>query len=772
MNIRRQDALDYHRSGRRGKIEVVPTKPCRTQWDLSLAYTPGVAEPCLDIAKSPELCFDYTARANLVAVVSNGTAVLGLGNIGPLAGKPVMEGKAVLFKRFADIDVFDLEVNSEDPQDVIKFCQLLEPTVGGINLEDIKAPESFLIEETLRKTMSIPVMHDDQHGTAIISGAALLNAIELIGKDIQAIKVVFAGAGAAGIASAEHYIRLGVRRENIIFCDTKGVIYEGRTSGMNPYKARLAAKTEARTLAEALRGADVFVGLSVANSVSPEMLRSMAPRPIVFAMANPIPEISFEDAKAVRPDVIMATGRSDYPNQVNNVLGFPFIFRGALDVRARTINHEMEVAATKALAMLAKEDVPDSVLRAYGLGQLQFGPEYIIPKPFDPRVLIWEAAAVAEAAIKTGVAQLPIDLEEYKDQLSRRLGRTYEVMQGVRHRAKAAQRHIVFSEGEHEKIIRAASQLIEEGIANPVLIGRPAVVTAKLAELGLHNFTPLVVEPARSNRFNEYAEEYFRLRQRRGVTLSEAREQMLNPNYFGAMMVHMGDADGFVAGVSQHYAETLRPALQIIRTRGDVHRVSGVYVILTKQQVYFFSDTTVNIEPTAEDLAEIALLAAEVARDFNFDPRIAMLSFSNFGSTKHPLSGKMRRATELLKQSHPEIVVDGEVMADTAVMPEILERDYPFSALKDGANVLVFPDLGSANIAYKLMLRLGGAEALGPILMGLSKPVHVLQRGASVEEIVNVAAIAAAHKNAGAASTPSLWPQASVDEKQLVEAGR
>lgn len=770
MNIRRQDALDYHRSGRRGKIEMVPTKPCRTQWDLSLAYTPGVAEPCLDIAKSPELCFDYTARANLVAVVSNGTAVLGLGNIGPLAGKPVMEGKAVLFKRFADIDVFDLEVNSQDPQDVIKFCQLLEPTVGGINLEDIKAPECFLIEETLRKTMSIPVMHDDQHGTAIISGAALLNALELIGKDIQSIKVVFAGAGAAGIASAEHYIRLGVRRENIIFCDTKGVIYEGRTSGMNPYKARLAAKTEARTLAEALRGADVFVGLSVANSVSPEMLRSMAPRPLVFAMANPIPEISPEDAKAVRSDVIMATGRSDYPNQVNNVLGFPFIFRGALDVRARTINHEMEIAATKALATLAKEDVPDAVLRAYGLGQLQFGPEYIIPKPFDPRVLIWEAAAVAEAAIKTGVAQLHIDLEEYKDQLSRRLGRTYEVMQGVRHRAKAAQRHIVFSEGEHEKIIRAAYQLIEEGIANPILIGRPAVVTARLAELGLHNFTPLVIEPARSNRFDEYAEEYFRLRQRRGVTLSEAREQMLNPNYFGAMMVHLGDADGFVAGVSQHYAETLRPALQIIRTRGDVHRVSGVYVILTKQQVYFFSDTTVNIEPTAEDLAEIALLAAEVARDFNFDPRIAMLSFSNFGSTRHPLSEKMRRATELLKQAHPEIVVDGEVMADTAVMPEVLERDYPFSTLKGGANVLVFPDLGSANIAYKLMLRLGGAEALGPILMGLSKPVHVLQRGASVEEIVNVAAIAAAHKNAGAASTPLLWPEATVEEKQLVEA--
>ena len=771
MNFRRQDALDYHRLGRHGKIETVATKPCRTQWDLSLAYTPGVAEPCLDIAKSPELCFDYTARGNLVAVVTNGTAVLGLGNIGPLAGKPVMEGKAVLFKRFADIDVFDLEVKSEDPQEIIKFCQLLEPTLGGINLEDIKAPECFLIEETLRRTMAIPVMHDDQHGTAIISGAALLNALELSGKDIQSIKVVFVGAGAAGIASAEHYIRLGVRRENIIFCDTKGVIHEGRTEGMNPYKARLASKTGARSLAQALEDADVFVGLSVANCVTQEMLCSMAPRPIVFAMANPIPEIGYEDARAVRPDVIMATGRSDYPNQVNNVLGFPFIFRGALDVRARTINHEMEIAATKALAALAKEDVPDSVLSAYGLGQLHFGPEYIIPKPFDPRVLICESAAVAEAAMQTGVAQLHVDLEEYKEQLSRRLGRTHEVMQSVCHRAKAAHRRIVFPEGEHEKIIRAACQLIEERIAHPILIGRSSVVIGKLQELGLHNFHPVVVEPARSNRLDEYAEEYYRLRQRRGITRSEAREKILNSNYFGAMMVQRGDADGLVAGVSQHYAETLRPALQIIQTRDNVHRVSGVYVILTKHQVYFFSDTTMNIDPSAEDLAEIALLAAEVARDFNFEPRIAMLSFSNFGSTKHPFSEKMRRATELVKRSHPEIMVDGEMMADTAVMPEILEREYPFSSLKDGANVLIFPDLASANIAYKLMLRLGGAEALGPILMGLSRPVHVLQRGASVEEIVNVAAIASAHADVGD-SAPSSWPQPIESERDLVTPGR
>jgi len=755
MNIRKQDALDYHRRGRKGKVEVVPTKPCQTQWDLSLAYTPGVAEPCLEIARDPELNYEYTARGNLVAVVSNGTAVLGLGNIGALAGKPVMEGKGVLFKRFADIDVFDLEVNSENPDDVIKFCQLLEPTVGGINLEDIKAPECFAIEETLRRTMSIPVFHDDQHGTAIISGAAVLNALELVGKSLDQVTIVINGAGAAGIACAEHYIRLGVKRENIILCDSKGVVFAGRTEGMNPYKERLAAPTAARSLADALAGADVFMGLSIAGCVTQEMVRSMADQPVIFAMANPVPEISFEEAKAARSDVIMATGRSDYPNQVNNVLGFPFIFRGALDVRARTINHEMEVAATHALADLAKEDVPDSVLRAYGLDRLRFGRDYIIPKPFDPRVLIWEASAVAEAAMRSGVAKLPLDLEEYKEQLSRRLGRTHEVMYGVRQRAKAAPRRIVFSEGEHEKIIRASHQLIEEGIAQPILIGRPAVIKEKLNDLGLQDFAAPVVEPAQSPQLGDYIEEYYRLRQRRGVTRREAREQMLNPNYFGAMMVHQGDADCFLAGVSQHYPETIRPALQIIKMRDHIHRVSGVYVIVTRRQFYFFSDTTVNIDPTAEDLAEIAILAAEVAREFGFEPRVAMLSFSNFGSTRHPLTEKVRRATELVKGRHPELMVDGEMMADTAVVPEILEADYPFSTLKGGANVLVFPSLEAANVAYKLMLRIGGAEALGPILAGLSKPVHVLQRGATVEEIVNMAAIAAAHANAAGERLPA-----------------
>jgi malate dehydrogenase (oxaloacetate-decarboxylating)(NADP+) len=733
MQIHKQDALNYHSQGRKGKIEVTPTKPCSTQWDLSLAYTPGVAEPCLEIQRNPERAFDYTAKGNLVAVVSNGTAVLGLGNIGALAGKPVMEGKGVLFKRFADIDVFDLEVGSENPEDVIKACQLLEPTFGGINLEDIKAPECFYVEETLRRTMSIPVFHDDQHGTAIISGAALLNALEIVGKDIEKIKVVINGAGAAGLTCAQYYIRLGVKRENLIICDIMGVIYEGLTEGMNPYRARLAS--------EAMKGADVFAGLSGPNCVTPEMLRLMADRPIIFALANPVPEISYEAAKAARPDAIMATGRSDCPNQVNNVLGFPFIFRGALDVRARAINEEMKIAATRALAALAKEDVPDMVLRAYGLGRLHFGPDYIIPKPFDPRVLLSEASAVAQAAMESGVAQVKVDIEEYREQLSRRLGRTQEVMVSVRHRAKAAPKRIVFSEGEHEKIIRACYQLANLKIAHPVLLGRPMVIEDKLHELELGKLSVDIIEPDRSPRLDAYAEEFYRLRQRRGVTRSEARELMANNNYFGAMMVHMGDADGFVAGVSQHYPDTIRPALQIIATRPDVHKVSGLYVIVTKKDVLLFADTTVNIEPTAEDLAEVALLSAEVAESFGMEPRVAMLSFSNFGSTRHPLTEKVRRATELVRQRNPELIVDGEMMADTALVPELL-AEYPFSTLRQRANILVFPSLEAGNIAYKLMLRIGGAEALGPILMGLSKPVHVLQRGSTVEEIIDVAAIA------------------------------
>jgi malate dehydrogenase (oxaloacetate-decarboxylating)(NADP+) len=742
MEIRKQDALDYHSMGRKGKIEVVPTKPCRTQWDLSMAYTPGVADPCLEIEKQPEMAFDYTAKGNLVAVVSNGTAVLGLGNIGALAGKPVMEGKGVLFKRFADIDVFDLEMKTENPDEIIKACQLLEPTFGGINLEDIKAPECFYIEEKLRETMSIPVFHDDQHGTAIISGAALVNAVELVGKDMAKLRIVVNGAGASGIACAEHYVRLGARRENITLCDTKGVIYKGRGAGMNPYKERFAHPTDRRTLAEALAGADVFVGLSGANCVSQEMIRSMADHPIAFAMANPNPEITYEDARAARKDIIMATGRSDYPNQVNNVLGFPFIFRGALDVRARAINEEMKLAATRALAALAKEDVPDSVLRAYGLSRLHFGPDYIIPKPFDPRVLIWEASAVAEAAMKSGVARLQIDLGEYREQLSRRLGRTYEVMQTVRQRARIAPKRIVFAEGEEEKILRAGYRLMDEQIALPVLLGRASVIESKLKDLGLTRLKPEIVEPARSPRLEAYVEEFFQMRQRKGVTRSEAHELMLNNNYYGSMMVRTGDADGFISGLTQHYPDTVRPALQVIGMRPDVHRVSGLYALATKKEVYFFADTTVNIDPSAEDLAEIALLAANVAREFDIEPRVAMLSFSNFGSTKHPLAEKVQRATELVKRADPNLVADGEMQADTAVTPEIIADTYPFSTLKGGANVLIFPSLEAANSAYKLMMRIGGAEGLGPILMGMNKPVHVLQRGAEVEEIVNMAAIA------------------------------
>src|SRR5579885_1141810 len=745
MTIRPEEALEYHSTAPAGKVSVTPTKPCRTQRDLSLAYTPGVAVPCKEIERDPSLAYRYTSKGNLVAVINNGTAVLGLGHIGALAGKPVMEGKGVLFKRFADIDVFDIELDTLDPQEVIRTCQILEPTFGGINLEDINAPACFLIEEELKKTMKIPVFHDDQHGTAIISGAGLHNALEIVDKKIEDVRLVFSGAGASAISCAEHFVRLGVRRDHIVMCDTHGVIWEGRPEGMNPYKARFAAWTPARTLTEALRGADVFFGLSVGNSVTPEMILGMAPKPIIFALANPDPEIPYDVALATRPDAIVATGRSDFPNQVNNVLGFPFIFRGALDVRARAVNEEMMIAATQALAALAKEDVPDAVLQAYGLGRLCFGPDYIIPKPFDPRVLVWESAAVAEAAMRSGVARVQIDLEEYREQLWRRLGRTVAVMQSVHNRAKARPRRIVFPEGEHERIIRASYRLVEEKIAQPILIGRPSAIEAKIRELGFQKLRAEIVEPSCSSHFDEYVEEFYRLRQRRGVTRSEARELMLNPNYFGAMMLHLGEADGFVAGVSQHYPETIRPALQIIRTRANVHRVCGVYVIITKKEVYFFADTTVNIEPAAEELAEIATLAAEVAREFNVEPRVAMLSFSNFGSTRHPLTEKVRVATELVKQQFPELMVDGEMMADTAVVPEIIEEEYQFSSLKGGANVLVFPDLGAANIAYKLMMRIGGAEALGPILMGLSKPVHVLQRGATVEEIVNMAAIAVVH---------------------------
>jgi malate dehydrogenase (oxaloacetate-decarboxylating)(NADP+) len=743
MPITKQQALDYHSGPRPGKIEIALTKPCRTQRDLSLAYTPGVADPCLEIQSNPHDAFKYTARGNLVAVVSNGTAVLGLGDIGALAGKPVMEGKAVLFKRFADVDVFDIEVNSSNPDEVIKLCQLLEPTFGGINLEDIKAPDCFYIEETLRKTMKIPVFHDDQHGTAIISGAALLNALEIVGKDISKIRVVFNGAGAAGIACAEHYVRLGVKRENIILCDTKGVIYKGRAEGMNSYKERFARETKLRTLAEAMVNADVFAGLSVKGAVTQGMIRSMAPNPIVFAMANPDPEIGYEEAKACRNDLIMCTGRSDFPNQVNNVLGFPFIFRGALDVRATAINEEMKLAATRALADLAKQDVPDSVCRAYGVEQLRFGRDYLIPKPFDSRVLTWEASAVAEAAMRSGVAQEPVDLASYRDQLERRLGKAHEVSRMMIHKAQGQPKNVVFPEGDNEKILRACHCLVEEKIAQPILLGEAGAIKAKAVELGVDLQGMKIIAPAASPLRESYIQELFRVRQRRGVALDEARTLIADRNVFGSMMVHMGDADALVSGVSQHFSDTIRPALQIVRMREGLHRVSGCYVMITRKgDVYLLADTSVNIEPTAEELVEIALCTAHTARRFELKPHVAMLCFSSFGSVDHPVAAKVRKAVELLHFADPTLIVDGEIMADEALSPEIIAERYPFSSLKGGANVLIFPDLASANIACKLLAKIDGGETIGPILMGMSRPVHVLHRAASVEEIVNVAAIA------------------------------
>jgi malate dehydrogenase (oxaloacetate-decarboxylating)(NADP+) len=740
--IREKDALEYHSRHRKGKIEVTPTKPCLTQRDLSLAYSPGVAVPCLRIRDNPEDVFTYTAKGNLVAVVSNGTAVLGLGNIGAAAAKPVMEGKGVLFKRFADIDVFDIEIASEDPEDIIRTVRLLEPTFGGINLEDIKAPECFLIEERLKEELSIPVFHDDQHGTAIISGAALLNAMEIVDKRLDEIRVVFNGAGASGIACADYYIKLGVKPENLILCDSSGVVHRGRSRNMNPHKERFAADTEARTLAEAMRGADVFVGLSIADCVTPEMLLSMNERPIVFALANPDPEIGYDEAMAARPDTIMATGRSDFPNQVNNVLGFPFIFRGALDVRATAINEEMKLAATHALAALAKEDVPESVTKAYGLDRLTFGSNYLIPKPFDHRVLIWESSAVAEAAIRSGVARVRIDLEEYRDTLERRLGKSREVMRIMINQARRAPKRVVFPEGEHEKVLRAAQTILDEQFAQPVLLGNEAKIRELAGALDLHIEAVEIVDPEDSARFEDYASALFRLRQRKGVTMAEARRMMRNRTVFGAMMVGQGDVDALVCGISQHYPDTIRPALQIIGMREDCSRVVGLFMMVMKDRVYFFADTTVNIEPTAEELADIAILSAEVAGRFNITPRIAMLSFSNFGSVRHPFADKVRRAVEIVKSRAPHLMIDGEMQADTAVVHDFIEEHFPFSTLTEPANVLIFPDLQSANIGYKLVQRLGGAEAIGPILVGMKKPVHVLQHGFETKDIVNMAAIA------------------------------
>jgi len=741
MTIRKDDALLYHSIDRPGKLAVIATKPCITQRDLSLAYTPGVAIPCLEIEKEPLDAFRYTNRGNLVAVISNGTAVLGLGNIGALAGKPVMEGKGVLFKRFADIDVFDIEVNTEIPEEIIQLCRWLEPTFGGINLEDIKAPECFQIEEMLKEELDIPVFHDDQHGTAIISGAGLLNALELTEKDIAKASMVVVGAGAAGIACTNMFIRLGIHRENVVLLDSKGVIYEGRADGMNPYKEQFATTKACRSLEEALEGADIFIGLSKPDLLTEEMLKNMAPNPIIFAMANPDPEVKPEIARKVRPDAIVATGRSDYPNQVNNVLGFPFIFRGALDVRATAINEEMKVAACQALARLAKEDVPDSVIQAYGGTHFRFGSDYIIPKPLDPRVLIWEASAVAKAAMDSGVARVHVDIDEYKQQLERRLGRSYEVIRVVINKAKSDPKRIVYPEGENEKVLRAAQILIDEKIAEPILLGNKEKIYDKEKALGLELDGVRIIDPSSSDQFERYCGAFHRLRQLDGVTQHDADRLVRQPNFFGIMMVHQGDADGFV-GVCHNYYDEILPAFQVVKPKNTGGKAAALFILLYKKKVFFLADTGAIIDPTAEELAEIAIESAKVVRLFDMEPRVAMLSFSNFGSVKHPVTRKVRRAVEIVRKRKPDLIIDGEMQGDTAVIPEIIEELYPFSKLKNGANVLIFPELQSGNIAMNLLRQLSDAESIGPIQIGLSSPVHVIRKTATVEEIVRLSAFA------------------------------
>lgn len=740
-SITRQDALDYHRNGRPGKIEVTPTKALITQRDLSLAYSPGVAEAVLEIDQRPLTVYELTAKANLVAVVSNGTAILGLGNRGPLASKPVMEGKGVLFKRFADIDVFDIEIDALTVEEVVAACKAIAPTFGGINLEDIKAPECFEIERRLKEELDIPVFHDDQHGTAIITGAALLNACELTHRRLDTLQVVVVGAGAAAVATANFYVRLGVQRENIIMCDLHGVVYEGRVEDMDEYKGAFATQRPVRTLAEALVGADMVLGLSAAGAIKAEMLERMNPNPIILAMANPTPEIMPFEARAVRPDAIIGTGRSDFPNQVNNVLGFPFLFRGALDTYARSINEEMKIAATRALAALAHEDVPDSVVAAYGGEPLRFGREYLIPKPLDPRVLLYLAPAVARAAIESGVARRNIDLSTYHDILIERQGLGRSVRNTIINQARMGRpKRIILAEGEEGKIIRAAARIIEERIGEPILLGRDSKIQEVMAELGL-NFDVRIIDPFNTELRQRYAEKFYQLRQRRGVTRARAIKLLRDRNYFGPMMVQCGDADVFLSGMTYEYPEVIRPSLQIFGTRPGAERVAGLYLMVIRGRVYLFSDATVNIEPDAVTLAEIAILAADFAvQQLGLEPRVAMLSFSNFGSTPHPESERVRAAVDLVRAKRPELMIDGEMQADTAVVADIIDDRYPFSRVRD-ANILVFPNLSAANIAYKLLSRLTDSEAIGPILLGMGAPVHVLQAGDDVEEIVAMAAL-------------------------------
>ncbi|TKB96210.1 NADP-dependent malic enzyme [Pedobacter cryophilus] len=741
---KKQDALDYHSQGRPGKIQVVSTKPTNSQRDLALAYSPGVAEPCLKIAENVEDVYKYTAKGNLVAVISNGTAVLGLGDIGPEAGKPVMEGKGILFKIFADIDVFDLELDTKNVDDFVKIVKALEPTFGGVNLEDIKAPECFEIERRLKAEMKIPVMHDDQHGTAIISAAALINACELQKKKLDKVKIVINGAGAAAISCTRLYVSLGALRDNVVMIDRTGVIRADREH-LDGTKAEFATKRDIHTLADAMKDADVFIGLSSADVVTADMLKTMAKNPIVFAMANPNPEIAYDLAVKTRKDIIMATGRSDYPNQVNNVLGFPYIFRGALDVRSTAINEEMKIAAVKAIAALAKEHVPEAVNLAYNTKNLKFGKDYIIPKPIDFRLITTVAPAVAKAAMDSGVARYPItDWEKYNDELKKRLGMDDAIMRTITNKAKADPKRVVFAEADNYKILKAAQIVKDEGIAIPILLGKKSIIKKLIKENELELDDVLVIDPLEEVEMSDkFAQNFFEKRQRRGITSYEAHKFMRDRNYFGASMVEFGDADALISGLTKNYATTVKPALQIIGTEPGVNRVAGMYMMLTKEGPVFFADTTININPNTEELVDITVLVNKSVKQFNINPRIAILSYSNYGSNEGEIPNKTREAVKILHQQHPDIVVDGEMQANFALNKDLLNDNFPFSKLKDGpANTLVFPSLDSGNIAYKLLQEIGGAEAVGPILLGMNKPVHVLQLGSSVREIVNMVTIA------------------------------
>jgi malate dehydrogenase (oxaloacetate-decarboxylating)(NADP+) len=740
---RRQDALEYHRRQRHGKLEVIPTKPLVTQLDLSLAYTPGVAEPCREIAADPDKSWEYTARGNLVAVISNGTAVLGLGDIGPAAGKPVMEGKACLFKKFADIDVFDLEIAETNVDRLVDIVAALEPTFGGINLEDIAAPGCFEVERKLRERMRIPVFHDDQHGTAIISGAALLNAAQVVGKDLASLRITVSGAGAAAIACVDFFIALGARRQNVVLVDSHGVIYEGRAH-LNEHKARFAGPdTGARTLADAIKGADMFLGVSVAGMVTPEMVRTMADRPIIFALANPDPEIGYEQARAARSDAVVATGRSDFPNQVNNVLGFPYIFRGALDVRATSISEEMKIAAANALARLAREPVPDSVSSAYGGQTFKFGPDYLIPKPFDPRVLWWVAPAVADAAMQSGVARHAIDVAAYREHLARRSSNAaYSIMRGVVRAAKHAPKRIVFPEAENPKILRAIQTIVDEGLARPILLGQRDQIEAycKQQDLDFLDHEVEIVDPMHAGKLEEYATQLWELRQRKGVTRGLARSLVSKPNYYGMMMVRSGEADGLVAGLTLTYPETIRPALQVLGLAPGVKVATSMYMMLIKDDVKFFADPTINIDPDAEVLADTAVQVSDAVAAMGIHPRVAMISFSNFGSVHHPTVDKVHRALALVRAQRPELEIEGEMQVDYALDKSKLDEHFPFARLTHSANVLIFPQLSAANAAYRVLKSFGAAQAVGPILLGIGKPVALLQNESSVDDIVTMTA--------------------------------